>query len=150
MKRTHTQYIVIHCSATREDGIFTFEDCEDLHVNTNGWSDIGYHFYVERDGRSYVGRGLETKGAHVRGYNRRSVAVCYEGGLDEDERPKDTRTEAQKQTILKLVSALKTIYPEANIVGHRDLFPDRNNDGVIDRDDWLKECPCYDVQSEFS
>ena len=67
------------------------------------------------------------------GYNAHSIGICYEGGLDIRGRPCDTRTSEQKDTLQKLLIRLKEDYPEARVVGHRDL------PGV------QKDCPCYDV-----
>ena len=73
-------------------------------------------------------------GAHARHYNAHSIGICYEGGLDANGRPADTRTPAQKAAMRELLKSLCTDYPEAEILGHRDL------PGVH------KECPCFDVK----
>ena len=77
-----------------------------------------------------------TLGAHCVNHNRYSVGICYEGGLDTEGKPKDTRTEAQKTAIRQLIQRLKKTYPLAVIVGHRDLNP-------------LKACPCFNAVSEY-
>jgi len=64
--------------------------------------------------------------------------VCYEGGLTADGRPADTRTPAQKAAMWHLLKSLKTDYPDAVILGHRDL------PGV------RKKCPCFDAKEEYS
>ena len=74
-------------------------------------------------------------GAHARGYNAHSIGICYEGGLDEHGRCKDTRTLAQKVTMEELLQSLCVDYPDAEILGHRDL------PGVH------KECPCFDTRA---
>ena len=79
------------------------------------------------------GRPLYTVGAHATGYNRHSIGICYEGGLDIRGQPADTRTLAQKETLQRLLERLKEDYPEARVVGHRDL------PGV------KKACPCFEV-----
>ena len=61
-----------------------------------GFRDIGYHFYITRDGEIHRGRALEKVGAHCRNHNTHSIGVCYEGGLDANGKPKDTRTLEQK------------------------------------------------------
>ena len=76
---------------------------------------------------------LYQVGAHATGYNAHSIGICYEGGLDIRGRPCDTRTPEQKETLNKLLERLKEDYPEARIVGHRDL------PGV------QKDCPCFEV-----
>ena len=129
--------IVIHCSATRATQRYTVDDCRRDH-RARGFADIGYHYYITRDGVVHAGRALYTVGAHATGYNAHSIGICYEGGLDIRGRPCDTRTPEQKDTLQKLLIRLKEDYPEARIVGHREL------PGV------KKDCPCYDVSSNVS
>ncbi|MBQ7349579.1 MAG: N-acetylmuramoyl-L-alanine amidase [Bacteroides sp.] len=126
------ELIVIHCSATRSDRPFPLEAVIACH-RARGFATIGYHYYLTRDGTVHAGRPLYQEGAHVTGYNRRSIGICYEGGLNPDGIPADTRTEAQKESLLKLLHRLKTDYPQARIVGHHDLDPH-------------KACPCFEVR----
>ena len=100
------------------------------------FADIGYHYYITRDGVVHTGRPLYTVGAHATGYNQYSIGICYEGGLDIRGRPCDTRTPEQKDTLRKLLERLKEDYPEAKVVGHRDL------PGV------KKDCPCFEVATD--
>ena len=127
--------IVIHCSATRCDRSFSLEAVIACH-RARGFATVGYHYYVTRDGTVHVGRPLYQEGAHATGYNKHSIGVCYEGGLNARGAPADTRTAAQKDTLRKLLQRLKKDYPHARIVGHRDL------------PNVAKECPCYDVQTD--
>jgi N-acetyl-anhydromuramyl-L-alanine amidase AmpD len=124
--------IVIHCSATRITRSYTVDDCRRDHRN-RGFADIGYHYYITRDGVVHAGRPLYTEGAHAVGYNRYCIGICYEGGLDIRGRPADTRTPEQKETLQKLLDRLKEDYPRARVVGHCDL------PGV------KKDCPCFEV-----
>lgn len=141
--------IVIHCSATREDRIFTEHDLKKCHL-ARGFKGIGYHFYIRRNGDIKTTRRLEEMGSHVRGHNRGSIGICYEGGLDKSGQPCDTRTEWQKHSLKVLVKVLKKDYPGCRVCGHRDLSPDLNGDGEIEPEEWIKVCPCFDVESEFS
>lgn len=88
-------------------------------------------------------------GAHCQGFNRCSLGICYEGGLDSSGRPSDTRSEEQKRSLEHLLRLLCLCYPEALIVGHRDMSPDRNGDGRISMDEWLKACPSFDVRDDY-
>ena len=128
--------IVIHCSATRCDRSFPLEAVIACH-RARGFATVGYHYYVTRDGTVHAGRPLYQEGAHATGYNRHSIGVCYEGGLNAQGVPADTRTAAQKDTLLKLMNRLKTDYADARIIGHRDL-PDVH-----------KDCPCFDAEREY-
>lgn len=146
MRRIDT--IVVHCSATREGKDYTVEDIRRWHKD-RGYSDIGYHYVVYRDGSIHEGRPLELPGAHVKGHNARSIGICYVGGLDSNVKSKDTRTPQQKASLLSLIKKLKRDYPHARVVGHRDLSPDRNGNGKVDRWEWLKDCPCFDAEGEY-
>ena len=78
--------IVVHCSATPEGKHFSTETIRNWHVNGNGWSDIGYHWVVELDGKVRAGRPEQRVGAHVKGYNRSSIGICYVGGMSKDKK----------------------------------------------------------------
>ena len=126
--------IVIHCSATRSDQHFPVTALIRCHADRFGFT--GYHYYITRDGQTYQTRHEQLIGAHAKGYNQRSLGVCYEGGLDPQGKPADTRTAQQKKALLTLLKKLKTEHPQAEILGHRDL------PGV------KKTCPCFDC-SEY-
>ena len=74
--------LIIHCSATPQGVCLSLEDCRREHIRHRGFSDIGYHFYVTRDGEIHRGRPTEKIGAHCLNHNRHSIGICYEGGLD--------------------------------------------------------------------
>ena len=126
--------IIIHCSATPEGKSLSFEECRRDHIAHRHFRDIGYHYYITRDGKTHKGRPVEKPGAHCRGHNSHSIGICYEGGLDARGQPKDTRTEAQKRSMAALLGELKKRFPRALTVGHHDLNPE-------------KACPCYNPQS---
>ncbi len=128
--------IVVHCSATRCDRRFSVEDLIAWHDARFGFT--GYHYYITRDGRMYQTRHENLVGAHAVGYNQHSIGVCYEGGLMPDGTPADTRTREQKAALNALLRSLKTDYPDAVILGHRDL------PGVH------KDCPCFDAREEYA
>jgi N-acetyl-anhydromuramyl-L-alanine amidase AmpD len=127
--------IIVHCSATRSDRRFTVEQLIRCHRDRFGFT--GYHYYITRDGQLYQTRHENLVGAHAKGYNKHSLGVCYEGGLNPQGKPEDTRTPAQKHTLLALLCLLKLEHPEAEIIGHRDL------PGVH------KDCPCFDAKEEY-
>ena len=139
--------IVIHCSATRANQMYSSEQLESDH-RQRGFQCCGYHFYVTRDGEVHRMRPVCVAGAHALGYNEHSIGVCYEGGLDSNGQPADTRTKVQRQMLYLLVMELKRKYGIKRVVGHRDLSPDLNGDGVISKDEWAKFCPCFDVSAE--
>ena len=130
------QLIVIHCSATRCDRRFSVEDLIACHDARFGFT--GYHYYITRDGHVYQTRHENLPGAHARHYNQHSIGVCYAGGLTPEGVPADTRTTEQKAALHALLKSLKAAYPDAVILGHRDL------PGV------RKQCPCFDAKTEYA
>ena len=129
--------LVIHCSATRYDRDFPVEALRSSH-KARGFADIGYHFYITRDGELHRCRPVNQIGAHAAGWNDKSIGICYEGGLDEQGRPADTRTYAQRCTLTDLLRQLRRDYPEARILGHYQLSPYIR-----------KACPCFDAREEY-
>ena len=129
--------IVIHCSATRVDCDFTAKDVDTAH-RYRGFSCWGYHYYIRKSGEIEPMRDEDTVGAHARGYNAISLGVCYEGGLDADGRPADTRTPEQTEQFILLLMRMVKIFPGVRIRGHRDM------PGSIP-----KACPCFDAEGVF-
>ena len=62
---------------------------------------------------------------------------------------KSTRTEWQKHSLRVLVLTLLKDYPECRVCGHRDLSPDRNENGEIEPEEWVKACPCFDAENNW-
>jgi hypothetical protein len=141
---------VIHCSGSRENQSFTVEELRELHVEKNGWSDIGYHYYYTRDGKEHIGRPIERPGAHAKGHNKNSVALAYEGGLDSSGKPADTRTHEQILAMGVRINKLRVRFGQIPFLGHRDLSPDKNGDGTIEANERMKECPCYHAIEEHN
>lgn len=153
-KRTGTDLIVFHCSATRPSQLIGADTIREWHL-AKGWADIGYHFVIRRDGIVELGRPLENVGAHVEGYNARSVGICMVGGLREDgtEYTADQEgdfTGAQWWSARTLLAALLLVWPHARVMGHRDLSPDANHNGKIEPREWLKSCPAFDAAKKFA
>lgn len=148
-------FIAVHCTASREGQDMTVEQIRKEHKR-KGWSDIGYHYLITRDGKVHLGRDVDIAGAHVSGYNSNSIGVSYVGGVEnrpgvpyEKLKPKDTRTEEQKAALLSLLIDLRKLYPYAVIKGHRDFSPDRNGNGTIEPKEWIKACPSFDAEKEY-
>lgn len=143
--------IVIHCSATKEGQDFGAADINRWHKE-RGFNGIGYHFVIRLDGTIEAGRQLALAGAHTTGHNKTTIGICYIGGLDASGKAKDTRTDAQKKALRWLITAIKTHLPYGlglTVKGHRDYSPDKNGNGVIDKYERIKECPCFDVIPEY-
>ncbi|MBR2017468.1 MAG: N-acetylmuramoyl-L-alanine amidase [Prevotella sp.] len=121
--------IILHCSATPPSSSLSFEACRKDHIEHRGFKDIGYHYYITRDGVLHHGRPEHQVGAHCKNHNRHSIGICYEGGIDENGKPADTRTPEQLATWYTLLSVLQHRYPHALIVKHRDLNPQKECPG---------------------
>jgi N-acetylmuramoyl-L-alanine amidase len=118
--------------------------------NVLKWRNPGYHYVVLPDGtyRSIHDIALIANG--VAGHNRGSIHCAYIGGIDANGKPIDNRTPAQKQGLIDLLKVLKARFPAAEIVGHRDLSPDKNNNGKVDAWERIKHCPCFDAIPEYA
>lgn len=126
--------IIVHCTATPEGRDYTVEQIRKQH-KAQGWNDIGYHYVVYRDGSVHEGRDVNVAGAHCNGHNLHSIGVVYVGGCDKAMRPKDTRTDAQKESLYFLLKVLRKHYPQTTIHGHNEYAN--------------KACPSFDVKSEY-
>jgi len=140
--------IIIHCTATKEGLPVTVATVTAWHKQ-RGFITIGYHYLIGLNGEIWKGRNEREIGAHVSGNNSASIGICYVGGLDVNGRPKDTRTPAQKESLIKLLRELKEKYPNSTVLGHRDYSPDLNGNGIIEEWEWLKACPCFDAKNEY-
>jgi N-acetylmuramoyl-L-alanine amidase len=151
-KRTITDKIVVHCSATKPGVDIGVSEIREWHL-ARKFSDVGYHFVIRRNGRIEPGRDLQEIGAHAVGHNSTTVAVCMVGGLDafgkEQQHDPAMFTDAQWTAARKTVNFLREIYPDAKVCGHRDLSPDKNMDGKITPNEWLKSCPGFDAALMF-
>ena len=128
--------LIVHCSATPEGKDFTVSDIKKWHLQ-RGFSDIGYHYVIYRDGSINKGRDESISGAHCTGHNTISIGICYIGGVASDGKtPKDTRTDAQKKSLIKFLKELKAKYPKATIHGHKEYAN--------------KACPSFDAKKEYS
>lgn len=127
--------VIIHCAATPEGKDFTVADITRWHKE-RGFSTIGYHWVVYRDGSVHPGRLEASIGAHVSGHNADTLGVCYIGGLAANGTlAKDTRTPAQKAALLDLVKALAAKYPTIKkVTGHNQYAQ--------------KACPSFDVRKD--
>ncbi|MDR9827651.1 N-acetylmuramoyl-L-alanine amidase [Vibrio sp. FNV 38] len=129
------KYLTLHCSATPPSMAVSAETIKCWHV-AKGWSDIGYHWVIERCGALKAGRPLHRTGAHVRGHNHANIGVCLVGGVSEAFEPSNQYTQAQWQTLETLLVTLTHCYglsPEA-IRGHNEW-------------NHRKACPCFDVRA---
>ena len=136
LNREDVKLLIIHCSATRCDRAFSPESL--IATGNARFGQPSYHYYIRMDGEIVSILPENIRGAHARKYNRCSIGVCYEGGLDAKGHPADTRTEAQKKAMYELLEDLREEYPDARIIGHCEL------------PHVAKACPCYLPSKEYS
>jgi len=130
--RNKTDYIVVHCAATKPSMDIGADTIRDWHVNGNGWRDIGYHLVIRRDGSVEKGRDINDSGAHAAGYNSKSIGLCLVGGMAEDNSAENNFTAQQWTSLLATVKELEVDFPNAKVIGHNEISE--------------KECPSFDVQ----
>lgn len=141
------RYITVHCSATSPEVDFTYEDLRRLHVGINGWSDVGYHVYIRRSGERIMCRPLSRMGAGVRGHNTNNIHICLEGGINKHGESEDNYTQAQKDELrLAIIELISQYGITEEPCGHRDWSPDLDGDGTIEANEFIKDCPCFDVR----
>lgn len=127
--------LVIHCSATRASQPVDVADVRAWH-KAKGWADIGYHYFIKRDGTLQAGRPEASVGAHVAGWNANSIGICMAGGIsDKTWKPENNFTAAQWATLKRLLASLLKRYAGATVLGHRD-YPKV-----------AKACPCFDARA---
>ena len=156
MKANKIDAIVIHCTASKAGQDLRAADIDKQHQE-RGFAMIGYNYVVDLDGTVEDGRPLTRDGAHCntaglsgKSYNKHSIGIVYVGGLDENGNAADTRTPEQKKALSELVYRLMDEYPTIKeVIGHRDASPDKNGDGKISKNEWIKQCPCFSVRDEF-
>lgn len=154
--------IIIHCSATKEGVTYSADKINAAHkarrfssyVGADGRPrSIGYHFLIHLDGTIEACRPISKIGCHTSGHNARSIGICYIGGLDARDTNgtmiKDTRTPAQKESLIRIIKKLKAEYHIKTVMGHRDTSPDLNGNGIIDPYEYIKGCPCFDAIPEY-
>ncbi len=122
--------IIVHCTATPAGREVSINEIERWH-KARGFRKIGYHFVIALDGTVNKGREVSEVGAHCKGHNATSIGVCYVGGVDKENKPKDTRTPEQKTALVNLLNKLCKQYSKAAVHGHYEFSN--------------KACPSFDV-----
>lgn len=123
--------IIIHCSYSDIPSHDNIETIRKWHVDENGWSDVGYHYFITSDGTVQNGRPLESAGAHTIGQNHDSIGICLHG--------KSKFTFAQFTTLKRLILKLQFQFqiPDEKVFGHRDFTK-------------YKTCPVFDYKKVLS
>jgi N-acetyl-anhydromuramyl-L-alanine amidase AmpD len=136
LKQEDVKLLIVHCSATRSDRDYSVENL--IATGKVRFGQASYHWYIRRNGDIVPILPETVRGVHARGYNRCSIGICYEGGIDPQGKKVDTRTPAQKHAMFELLKSLHRDYPRAHILGHCEL------------PHVAKACPCFTASSEYA
>lgn len=123
-------FLVIHCSDTPDKDDIGALEIHKMHLKF-GWNGIGYHKVIKRDGKIENGRPEFWIGAHVYGKNDQSLGVCLIG--------RNNFSNNQFNTLKKLLISWKKKYPQAKIVGHKDIGNTQKTCPNFDVPSWLRE-----------
>lgn len=131
--------IFVHCTAGSQN-----QSVEDLkqEFQRKGWKSPGYHYVVSPNGGTHQLLPIEQVSNGVQGYNSTAINVAYIGGIDSNGGPVDNRTPEQKDALVLLLHKLKQQFPDAQIMGHRDIWG-------TDSKKWKKWCPCFNAAEEY-
>ena len=136
LKPADIKLLVIHCTATKCNRPFATESL--IATGEARFGQVSYHYYVRRDGSIEALLPENVQGVHAKQYNKCSLGIVYEGGLDVNGHSEDTRTEAQKASLHSLLEELTDAYPEARIIGHCEL------------PHVAKDCPCFTASKTYA
>lgn len=134
----------IHCSATPPGMDIGAAEIRSWHVDGNGWSDIGYHYVIRRNGQTESGRDRDNDGdiweeigAHVRGHNARSLGICLVGGHGSSPTDgfDDHFTNEQRVALCALMHGIQGANPNIRWLGHNAVAS--------------KACPGFQVNAKF-
>lgn len=153
--------IFVHCTASWQEST-TVESLK-AEFKRNGWKNPGYHYVIFPSGRIEKLMDEDKISNGVKGYNATAINVAWVGGIayeyqDPTKTVKgskqkvitiDNRTDKQKLALFDLLTKLKLRYKSAMIMGHRDISPDLNHNGIIDPWERIKECPCFNAMVEY-
>lgn len=122
--------IIVHCSDSdyaHHDNVFAIRH---WHIKERGWSDIGYHYIITKNGKIHVGRPIHKKGAHCRRHNPDSIGICLTG--------KNTFSNEQFKALRELCEDLVCAFgvDMASVYGHKDF-------------DDSKTCPNFNIKDVF-
>lgn len=130
-KRTRTDDIFVHCSATKPGMDIGLREIRQWH-RERGFLDVGYHFIIRRDGTVEEGRPVDVVGSHVQGHNHNSVGICLVGGIDAKGNYEANFTASQMHSLTVTLGRVKALYKGVTIRAHHDVAP--------------KACPSFNLQ----
>ena len=127
-------WIAIHCSATPQTT--TVESINSYWKRVLGWRAPGYHYIIKANGEIIKLLDIDKISNGVSGFNKNTINICYIGGVDRNNKPIDNRTKEQKESLIKIIKEMKTLFPEAIVKGHYQFGAN-------------KACPSFDAFNEY-
>lgn len=109
--------VFIHCSASDVASHDNLETIRNWHVKERGWSDIGYHYVITKDGVVHEGRPLSFRPAAQKGNNKGTIAICLTG--------LDHFSAKQKNALFELCNIINNAYEGVTFHGHREVDPNK-------------------------
>lgn len=120
LKFLDVKMIIVHCSDSDQFAHDCIEVIREWHT-ARGFTgkdgkpgtvdDVGYHFFIRKNGELELGRALTEAGAHTIGQNHNSVGVCLSG--------RENFTQDQFSTLVKLVNYLRRTFGDIPVHPHR-------------------------------
>lgn len=138
----------LHCTSAPQNQ--TTQEMFNYWIKHNGWSNPGYHYEIEANGVIQQLQEIDKVANGVAGYNQNAIHISYKGGIDSKGNAVDNRTDNQKKSQLLIIKRLKQLFPNIVFLGHRDFSTDTNGNGIIDKWEWIKSCPSFDVRDWLS
>ena len=134
MARKKTDFIILHCAATKPSMDIDIKTIDSWH-RKRGFFSVGYHYVITRNGTVQIGRKIDEVGGHAKGFNHRSIGICLVGGVSQDDHTiaENNFTSEQWIELNKLLEELIRTFPSAKVIGHNQVSK--------------KDCPSFDVQT---
>ncbi|CCO48612.1 Putative peptidoglycan-binding domain-containing protein [Vibrio nigripulchritudo SOn1] len=120
--------VFLHCSASDRSQHDSIAVIDKWHKK-RGFSEIGYHYFISKNGDIHIGRNIEKIPAAQKGHNTGSIAICLHG------LKKENFTEKQFTSVRALCMAIDSAYGSKTIKfrGHCEVSS--------------KSCPVFDYKS---
>ncbi len=102
VRRGIVRYIVVHSTGTRQD------------MQVKELEKLPYHYLLTKKGRLISLKPFQPKDG--------TIELAWLGGLDEQGRHVDNRTEEQNESLFTTLLLLSERFPEAKVVGADQLY----------------------------
>ncbi|MCA9482505.1 MAG: N-acetylmuramoyl-L-alanine amidase [Nitrospina sp.] len=106
-KRETTERVVVHFTGNGE------EDMDSIRAEheARGLPEVGFHFFIDAEGKLFMGRHQSRVGAHHPEFDAISIGVCVIGD-------RFFLNEEQELAMILLMDKLRADYPQAEKVNY--------------------------------